>query len=171
MSPGEELKTTPKPDVHETEVMLCIWWNTKGLVHFELLNPGQKITTQLYSQELNRAYQALRRKRMDTSKTKFLQSSARHHIAKITQHKIEELGWELLPHPPYSPDLAPSDYHLFRSMQHFLEDKKFKNSEEVKIWVSSYFDSRPASFFADGIHSVRNRWRTVIHANPEYTLD
>ena len=140
-------------------------------MHFEPLNPGQKITTQLYSQELNRVCQALRRKRVDTSKTTFLQISVRPHIAKITQHKIEELGWELLPHPPYSPDLAPSDYHLFRSMQHFLEEKKFKNSEEVKIWVSSYFDSRPAGFFADGIHSLRDRWRTVIDANGEYTLD
>ena len=151
--------------------MFCVWWNTKGLVHFELLDTGQKITTQLYSREINRVCQALRHKRVDTSKTAFLQISARPHIAKITQHKIEELGWELVPHPPYSPDLASSNYHLFRSMQHFLEDKKFKNSEEVKIWVSSYFDSRSASIFANWIHSLRDRCQTVIHANRKYTLN
>ena len=72
LSRDEQAKSTPKPDFHGDKVMLCVWWNTKGLVHFELLDPDQKITTQLYSQKLNRMYQALRRKRVDTSKTKFL---------------------------------------------------------------------------------------------------
>lgn len=41
-----------------------------------------------------------------------------------------------------TPDLAPSDYHLFRSMQHSLAEKKFKNIDEVKIWTSEYFESQ-----------------------------
>lgn len=46
-----------------TAIRWCsAWWNTKGLVHFELLNSSQKITTQLYSQKLNRVCPALRRK-------------------------------------------------------------------------------------------------------------
>ncbi|VDP42806.1 unnamed protein product [Heligmosomoides polygyrus] len=44
----------------------------------------------------------------------------RSHVAKVNREKIQELGWEVLPHPPYSTDLAPSDYLLFRAlMQHF----------------------------------------------------
>ena len=85
--------------------------------------------------------------------------------------KIEELGWEVLPHPPYSPDLAPSDYHLFRSMQHSLKEKKFKNNDEVKIWVSNYFESQPREFFENGIRSLRARWRRVIDNDGEYLLD
>ena len=145
--------------------------DSKGLVYFEVLEPGQTVTAELYAQQLSRVDQALQRQGVDTSKTKFLQDNARPHIAKITQHKIEELGWELLPYPLYSPDLAPSDYHLFRSMQHFLEEKKLKNFEKVKIWVSSYFDLQPAGFFADGIHSLRDRSQIVINPNSEYTLD
>ena len=134
LSRDEQAKSTPEPDCHGDKVMICMGWNTKGLMHFELLNPGQKITTQLYSQELNRVCQALQRKRVDTSKTKFLQINARPHIAKITQQEIEEMGWELLPHPPYSLNLTSFDYYLFRSIQHFLEEQKFKHSKEVKIW-------------------------------------
>ena len=60
-------------------------------------------------------------------------------LAKITLEKIEESGREVLPHVPHSPDLAPSEYHLFWSMQHFLGKRKFTNREEVQLWVSNYF--------------------------------
>jgi histone-lysine N-methyltransferase SETMAR len=54
------------------------------------------------------------------------QDNARPHTAKKTLQKIEELeGFELLPHPAFSPDLEPSDYYLFRSMAQFLRGKKF----------------------------------------------
>ncbi|CAJ0962504.1 unnamed protein product, partial [Mesorhabditis belari] len=98
--------------------MLCVWWKSKGLVYFEVLDSGQTVTANLYQGQLDRVDQALRRQGVDTASTKFLHDNARPHVAKITQQKIEEMGWEVLPHPPYSPDLAPSDYHLLRSMHH-----------------------------------------------------
>ncbi|GFV42526.1 histone-lysine N-methyltransferase SETMAR [Trichonephila clavipes] len=42
----------------------------------------------------------------------------------VTQQKLNALGWEVLGHPPYSPDIAPSDYYLFRSLQNYLTGKK-----------------------------------------------
>ena len=47
----------------------------------------------------------------------FHQDNARPHTSLVTRKKLLELGWEVMPLPPYSPDLAPSDYHLFRSLQ------------------------------------------------------
>ena len=46
----------------------------------------------------------------------FHQDNARPHTPLATRKKLLELGWEVIPHPPYSPDLAPSDYHLFCSL-------------------------------------------------------
>lgn len=171
LSPGEQPKTTPIPDPHGAKVMLCVWWSSKGLVYFEVLESGLTVTADLYQAQLSRVDEALRRQGVDTAKTKFLQDNARPHTAKITQQKIEELGWKLLPHPPYSPDIAPSDYHLFRSMQHSLADKKFKNREEVQIWVANFFESQPAEFFKKGIHSLRGRWQQVIDNNGEYLIE
>ncbi|KAJ4429430.1 hypothetical protein ANN_21599 [Periplaneta americana] len=48
--------------------------------------------------------------------------SARPHSANMTKAAIQELGWEVIPHPAYSPNLAPSDFHLFRSPSNSLQD-------------------------------------------------
>lgn len=171
LSPGEPPKITPKPSVHGKKNLLCVWWNTNGLVYFEVLESGQTVNSDLYSQQLTRVGQALRRQNKNATMIKFLHDNARPHVSKVTQQKIEELGWEVLPHPPYSPDLAPSDYHLFRSMEHLLRDKMFKNRDEIKNWVSNFFMSQPAEFFEKGIHSLGGRWRQTIDTGGEYILD
>ena len=89
-------------------------------------------------------------------------------IAKVTQSIIENLNWEVLPHAAYSPDLAPSGYHLFRSMQHFLRDKRFTDVTMVRNEVSQYFDSKPVTFYEKGIKSLPERWQKVISNNGNY---
>ena len=46
-----------------------------------------------------------------------LHDNARPHVAKVVKKYLETLKWDVLPHPPYSPDIVPSDYWLFRRMQ------------------------------------------------------
>ncbi len=171
MSPRQPPKTTPKPDFHGKKNLLCVWWNTKGLVYFEVLESGQTVNSDLYSQQLSRVNQALMRQNIDTRMIKFLHDNARPHVSKITLERIEELDWEVLPHPPYSPDIAPSDYHLFRSMEHLLREKIFQNLDEINNWVANFFKSQPAEFFEKGVHSLRGRWRQIIDTSGEYLLD
>jgi hypothetical protein len=47
-------------------------------------------------------------------------------------HSGTLLGLKNIPHPPYSPDLAPSDYHLFHSLANNLSDVSFNNNTEVQ---------------------------------------
>ena len=74
----------------------------------------------------------------------FQHDNAKPHVANIVKEKIAKFGWELLPHPLYSPDLAPSDHHLFRSLSNGLKDKKFEN--ELKLYLQEFFDSKPEEF-------------------------
>jgi histone-lysine N-methyltransferase SETMAR len=97
--------------------------------------------------------------------------NARPHTARLTQQKIRELGWEVLPHPPYSPDIAPSDYYLFRSLQHFLNGKIFNNIEDIKIALSGYFASKPPEFYEMGIRKLPERWDIVVEKDGDYIID
>jgi hypothetical protein len=67
--------------------------------------------------------------------------NARLHTAARTRALLEHFSWELLDHLPYSPDLAPSDYHLFIYLKNWLGSQCFINTEElmegVKTWLSS----------------------------------
>jgi hypothetical protein len=63
-----------------------------------------------------------------------------HKSIKMTA-KLHELGYELLPHPPYSPDLAPSDLFLFADLKRMLAGKKFSTNEEVIVEAEAYFEA------------------------------
>ena len=72
----------------------------------------------------------------------FHQDNARPHTSFVTRKKLLELGWEVMPHPPYSPDFAPSDYYLFRSLQNHLNGKAFNSNEAVKNELIQFFASK-----------------------------
>ncbi|UYV69279.1 hypothetical protein LAZ67_6003099 [Cordylochernes scorpioides] len=68
------------------------------------------------------------------------------HVAKVVKETLEALQWDVLPHPPYSPDIAPSDYHMFRSMTHGLAEQHFTSYEEAKNWVDVWIASKDKFF-------------------------
>jgi hypothetical protein len=75
----------------------------------------------------------------------------------MTTAAIQELDWEILPHLPYSPDLAPSDYHLFRSFSNNLRGVSFNNVAELQNWLDDFFTAKPADFFKRGIENLPER--------------
>jgi len=59
---------------------------------------------------------------------------------------------EILSHPPYSPDITPSDYHLFWSMTHGLSEQHFTSYEDIKNCIDDWIVSKDEAFFRRGIH-------------------
>jgi histone-lysine N-methyltransferase SETMAR len=58
--------------------------------------------------------------------------NARPHTFRATQERIQELQWKRLEHPPYSPDLAPSDFHLFSPLKKNRGGKRFVMTKRLK---------------------------------------
>jgi hypothetical protein len=75
----------------------------------------------------------------------FQHDNAKPHISKIVTEKIPEFGWELPPHPPYSPDIASSYFHLMSTFYNYLRGKIFENSSllfyQPNIFVLDFVDS------------------------------
>ena len=146
--------------------MLCVWWDQKGIIYYYLLEPKQTVNAKLYSHQLINLSQALQEKWPYSGKGKrkviFLLDNVRPHAAKTTRATIESLGWEALPNPAYLLDMAPSDYHLFRSMEHLLRRKSFVDFESIKKEISMYFAYKPASFYVKGIQFLPERWEKII---------
>uniref|UniRef100_A0A8R1IFI2 Transposase n=2 Tax=Caenorhabditis japonica TaxID=281687 RepID=A0A8R1IFI2_CAEJA len=114
---------------------------------------------------------ALREKRPRRSAVHLLHDNARPHVAKATQEKLQELNWDTVPHPPYSPDIAPSDYHLFRPLKLFLKEKRFAKYEDLKMAVFDFFYSQSAAFWKKGIDDLPERWLTVVTNDGQYIVD
>jgi hypothetical protein len=77
---------------------------------------------------------------MLTSDVVLLHDNVFLHTAARTRALLEHLNWELFDHLPYSPDLAPSDYHLFTYLKNWLISQHFNNNELMegaKKWLSS----------------------------------
>src|SRR5689334_13316851 len=105
--------------------MLSVWWDVYGVVYWELHPPNTTINANIYCAQLERLKAEIQKNRPQHDKIYFLHDNARPHIAKVTRKKLLEFGWKILPHPAYSPDLARTDYHLFRSLSNSLRNKIF----------------------------------------------
>ena len=156
----------------EKKVMICVWWDVDGVVHWEFVSEGRAVNGELYAEQLERVHEALRRRRPNMirqNQVLLQQDNAPAHTSWVAKRKIEELdGVEVLPHPPYSPDLAPSDYHLFRSMAHFLRGRQFSNEDELSNGINEFFASKDRGWYRRGIEQLADRWTKCIEADGLY---
>ena len=98
----------PHQDRSSKKVMLCIWWDWKGVLYYELLPENQKINSNKYCSQLDQLKAALEEKCLELVNRKciiFHQDNTRPHVSFTTRQKLLQLGWEVLIHRPYSPDI------------------------------------------------------------------
>lgn len=174
LRPGQKPLPDVKSEVHPRKIMLCIWWDMKGVICFELMDINQTITAEVYSQQLRWLQDVLYEKRPDLADRKdviLLHDNARPHVAKLTERTIGQLRWEVLPHPPWSPDLAPSDYHLFLSLRNHLSGKHYEDYDELNSDLTVFFESKPTSFYRRGIEVLPARWAEVVENDGDYIAD
>ena len=163
--PDQPASATPVKDFRNAKRMLIVFWNREGIIHYELLPKGATMNAERYCEILRRLH-----KRIRNGQRVILQhDNAKPHTAKLTKKLLlNEFGWDVLEHPPYSPDLAPSDYHLFRSMEHSLRNTKFKTSVELENALINFFNSKGANFYRRGIDLLPGKWQETIDVDGEY---
>jgi len=146
------------------KVMATIFWDSKGVLYVDFLTEHCTINTEYYLALVEGPVKTAirnKRKRAQTS-VSFLQDNARPHLAARTMDTIQKLKWNILPHPPYSPDLASSNYHLFSPLKEHLGGKRFRNNEEVIQDVQEWLHWQPKEFFLSSSHKLTDHWRKCI---------
>lgn len=91
-------------------------------------------------------------------KVLFHHDNAPAHTSAVARAKIVELGYELLPHQPYSPDLAPCDYFLFPQLKYSLRGRKFGSNEEFIAATETYYADLEQKHFLNGLKKLEHRF-------------
>ena len=92
------------------------------------------------------------------------QDNARVHTCKIAMDAVELNGYELIPHPAYSPDLAPSDYFLFPNLKKDIRGGHLRSNKEVEAAVEEWVRDKDPGFFSSGLMAMEHRW-SILEGN------
>jgi histone-lysine N-methyltransferase SETMAR len=113
--------------------LATVFWDRKGVLMVEFMQQGTTTTLELYCETLKKMRGGLPNKRraMLTSSIVIFHDTARPHTAARTRALLEHFNWVLSDHPPYSLDLALSDYQLFTYLKNWLRSQRFNNNEEL----------------------------------------
>ena len=160
-SPGpKKFKTQPSAD----KVMTTVFWDAKGVIMLDVLPKRGTITGVYYANLLDQLRTAIHEKRRGKlSKGVLLQQdNARVHTCKVAMDAVERNGYELIPHPTYSPDLAPSAFFLFPNLKKDIRGLYFRLDEEVVTAVEEWVDRKDSDFFSSGLMALEHRWSKCI---------
>jgi histone-lysine N-methyltransferase SETMAR len=133
------------------KVLASIFWDQDGILIVHYLPKGQTINSSLLVQLKDILKEKRRRK--FTRGIWFLHNVPAHRSL-ATQNKLAYLGFHCLDHPPHSPNLASSEYHLFPGLKKQLKARHF-SSDVVIAAAEAWLDGQPSDFFFDWLAKVR----------------
>ena len=149
----------------------AVFRDSQGPVLEHYQERGTTITSAWYSEMLTDwlkpAIQSKHRELL-LKRVVLLHSNARPHTAAHTAETLWKLKFEVMAHPPYSPDLTPSDYHLFGPVKEALKSRWFTLDQEVKEAVHSWLAAQPKTFSLEGIRKLVQRWTKCIEKQGDY---
>ena len=128
-------KHFPKSNLHQKKVMVTVWSSLASLIHYSFLNPGKIITSENYTQQIDEMHwklQCLQPALVNRMGPILVYCNARLHITQPRLQKLNKLGYKVLLHSPYSPDLLPTNYHFFKHLDNFLKGKRFHNQQDAE---------------------------------------
>lgn len=133
---GAKPGTFPKPDLHPKKVQLSVWWTSRKVIHYSILEQGEIINGKRYCKEIREMHKKLINDWFVLGTRKdiwLLHDNARPHVAKEVKKLLNELSIKPLEHPPYSPDISPSDYYLFKHLSRYMRNKVYKTKMRSKM--------------------------------------
>ena len=147
----------------------CVW-DRQGVLLVDFMPGNTTINADAYCATLRRLRKAIQKRRRGklSRGIVLIHDNARPHTARQTQTLLhEEFHWDTFDHPPYSPDLAPSDFHLFLKMKEHLAGKH-ADDEDLQHAVVDCLNSQAAVWYEEGINKLVSRYDKCINVQGDY---
>jgi len=150
--------------------MTTVFWDHKRIFLTEFMAMGTTILSEVYCEMLNKLWSSIQNKRcrMLTKGVVLLHNNVWTYTAACTNALIKLFSWEIFDHPPYSLDLAPSDYRLFTKMKVCLANQCFHTNEELMDGVNNRLHHLTAPFFDEGLQKLVSRYNICLNVDGNY---
>ena len=150
--------------------MAMVFWDSKGIILIDYKPAGTSITGEYYVNVIKQLRVAIKEKRREklAAGVLLLHDNAPVHKSRVAQADIRECKFEQLNHPPYSPDLAPNDYYLFRNLKSHLRGTRFRDDYKLKAATEAWFEDQIDDFYFKGIDCLKEKWTKCIEEKGDY---
>ncbi len=156
--------------------MLTVFFDIKGILLIQFNMPKETIDADRYCATLAQLKENVRRKRPELweqneeGDRKFLlhHDNAPAHTATQTLAKLGRWGIQMVAHPPYSPDLAPSDFALFPKLKSMMRGKRFDSVRQMEDEASKILRSLEPAFFRKVMTDLGTRWGLCMQKDGDY---
>jgi histone-lysine N-methyltransferase SETMAR len=166
----DRVPVKPEQQKSSGKVMATVFFDCQGILLIQYLEPGQTVTAARYEYVLTSLREAIKENRRGMiSKGVILHhDNAPAHTSKLIQEALHKHRFEILPHPPYSPDLAPCDFHLFPRIKKHLKGKKFGSLPELQRAFEDVIHDQTTDFFHSAFTDWHHRAEKCIALNGDY---
>jgi len=147
------------------KVLLVVFFDWKGIVHHEFVPRGQMVNKQLYQEVLARLRDAVRRKRPELWENQAWMlhyDNVPAHALLLIRSYLAKHQTSIVPHPPYSPDLAAANIFLFPKLKTTLKGCHFQTTEEIRENAIRELHAITESAFQEAFQQWKKRLERCI---------
>ena len=150
-------------------MIIDFFFDSRGIVHKEFVPPGQTVDHAFYKDVLERLRKRVQRVRTDIADDWVLHhDNAPAHTALSIREFLVKKNIPILPHPPYSPDLAPCDFYLFPKLKSKLKDHHFGTMENIQKSVTDELHTLTENDFRYCYDQWKTRWNHRVTFQGSY---
>lgn len=152
------------------KILVTVFWDYHGVLYVHFFSQENILYIGHYRILFRQLKQAIheRRPKLQDREVIFLYDSIKTHINNRMQELLQQHKWKFIQHPPHSPDLSPSDFHLFGPMKKQLAGKRYNTDNQVKETISSWLNNLGGNFFRAGFNALVYRWNECLDKFGEY---
>ena len=167
ISEAENPRTIVRRGNFEPKTMFTVFFKSNGIVHISYLDKGKTIDSDSYIEDcLKPMLKSFKEYRPTSGLRNVRLHHAKPHVAKKVITFLDEQKVAIMEHPPYSPDLAPSDFWLFDHVKKQLVDAK--DAQSLCKQITEILKNTPETEFSKTFQKWKERMKLCIESGGEY---